>query len=280
MKIFYLHILWGVLGCLVLTACSSSDPLPDSRKHFQQGEYIYRSHDEISVGSIPLEKHLREAYPWEKNQVGPHLSITKEFFRCKGTSLNPARAAVNKGENLRYYDCGGSEKHSLPLRNQKEFIYPILIELLNYIQLKTEKRVVITSGHRCPEHNIYVDPSSGNASSKHLIGAEVSFYVQGLEFKPEQVIQWIQNYYRDVSFYAGQKDYLEFKRYEKDDVNVSTQPWCNKEIFVKLFKVSEGRNFDNRHPYPYISVQVRYDKELNEKVVYSWDKAYHNYLRK
>jgi len=271
-----------LLTALFLVGCSSSDNNQSARMRTdtQKGEYIYRVHDEQLFQIPPLEKKFREVYPWESSLSGERL-ITKEYFRCKGSSLNPARTVVrDKGEIVHYYDCGGSEKHSLPLREQKEYIYPILIDLVNYLQTKTEKRVVITCGHRCPEHNTYSDPAISNQYSKHMIGAEVSFYVQGLENHPETVIKLIQDYYKTKEKYSKQKEYIEFKRYEKKDTNVSTQPWYNKEIFIKLFQKSEGRNFDNRHPYPYISIQVRYDFDKQENVIYSWDKANGNYLRR
>lgn len=236
-------------------------------------------HDENQFQVPQPELRTLDPYPWEKGQTAHSPKITKEYFRCKGSSLNPVHTEQQKGELVRYFDCGGSEKHSLPLRNGKEFIYPILIDLLNYIQANTQKKVVITSGHRCPEHNVYVDSSVANQSSKHLIGAEVSFYVQGMEDRSEAIVKLIQEYYKTTSKYQNQKEFLEFQRYEKPDAKVSTAPWYNKEIFVKFFKKKEGRNFDNRHPYPYISIQVRYDWETQQKVVYSWDLAYKNYLR-
>lgn len=266
---------------LFCSGCSSSDQSstgePNNRQ--QKGEYVYRMHDEFLLQMPTAELHTREPYPWESGYIGSNRKITKEYFRCKGSSLNPAHMGEENGEPVRYGDCGGAEKHSLPLRDNKEFIYPILIDLLNYIQAKTQKRVVITSGHRCPEHNSYIDPSPGNRYSKHMIGAEVAFYVQGLESHPDSIIKLIQEYYKTTPKYEGKKEYLEFKRYEKNDSNVTTQPWYNKEIFIKLFTSKEGRNFDNRHPFPYISIQIRYDEDLKERVNYSWDKAYHNYLR-
>jgi len=36
----------------------------------------------------------------------------------------------------------------------------------------------------------------------------------------------------------------------------------------------EGRNFDNRHPYPYIELQVRHDRETGKPVSYSWNGAH------
>ncbi|CUI16100.1 conserved hypothetical protein [Candidatus Protochlamydia naegleriophila] len=265
--------------CLVLLSSCSSSSKPVSTTSSLSGEYIYRHHGDSLVQVDPMVPQKRVAYPWEEKQVGAYPKITKDFFRCKGSSLHPVHLVQKEKELVRYYDCGGPQKHSLPLRDQKEFIYPILIDLLNYIQMKTNKRVVITCGHCCPDHNLYVDPSPSYQSNKHLIGAEVDFYVQGLEHKPEMVIDLILAYYRETPKYKGLKDFEEFKRYEKEDSKVVTPPWYNKEVFVKLFKKSEGRDLDNRHSYPYLSIQVRFDWDTNEKVNYSWDKAFRNFHR-
>lgn len=266
---------------LLLCSCKSSDKPAEQKKSVHaHGEYVYRLHDQYFFVADPPEKKAPEPYPWERTLIGNLPKLTKEYFRCKGSTLNPVHTTLQNGESVRFFDCGGSEKHSLPLRNGKEYIYPVLIDLLNYIQIKTGKRVVVTSGHRCPDHNTYVDPSPANQHSKHMIGAEVSFYVQAMEDRPEMIIKLIQNYYQETQKYKGKKDLEEFKRYEKADTDVSTPPWFNKEIFVKLYKRKEGRDFDNRHPYPYISLQVRYDLELNEKVILTWQKAHNNYLRK
>jgi len=266
---------------IFLLACASSDESQDlqgKRNSQQQAEYIYRKHDEF-LFTIPPPKVLSSPiYPWDKRNGGLPLKINKEFFRCKGNTLNPCHVTNLDGEQVRYYDCGGIQKHGLPLKNGKEFIYPILIDLINDIQTRAHARVVITSGHRCPEHNSYIDPSKENQTSKHMIGAEVSFYVHGMEHKPELVIQYIQEFYQRNSAYAGNRQYQEFHRYEKK-TDVETPPWFNKEIFIKLFKKYEGRNFDNRHPFPYISIQVRYDKDANENINYSWEKANKNYHR-
>ena len=270
-----------VISFPLLAACSSNDPHPPPLKNNEtKGEFIFRHHDEFRFVPEQPQKLAKEHYPWEIDEEMKLPKITKEYFRCKGSCNNPSRAVVNQKETIRIFDCGGVDTHSLPLRENKEFIYPILIDLLNFIQVKTEKRVVITSGHRCPEHNTYVDSSTANQYSKHMIGAEVSFYVQGYEEKPFAIIDLLQSYYKNHEKYKGQKEYLEFSRYEKKDTDVSTPPWYNKEIFVKIYNKSEGRNFDNRHPYPYISLQVRYDAALKERVTYSWDKAHKNYLRK
>ena len=112
-----------------------------------------------------------------------------------------------------------------------------------------------------------------------MIGAEVSFYVQGLENAPQTIVNLLMDFYKDNPKYKNSKEYTEFLRYEKGNSNVSIPPWYNKEVFIKIFNKSEGRNYDNRHPYPYISIQVRHDRDINEKVTYSWDLATKNYLR-
>ncbi len=157
----------------------------------------------------------------------------------------------------------------------KENVYPILLELLNYLQKKTGKRVVITCGHRCPAHNVYADPSKENRTSKHQMGAEVDFYIQGMEERPQEIIGLLMQYYQT----SPDKELVEFKRYDKPDARVSIQPWFNKEIFIKLYQKAEGRDADNRHPHPYLSIQVRYDRERKERVVYDWEKAAKNYHR-
>ena len=265
-----------LLLCL-LTGCEQKTT-PQKPLSKAQGEYIYRLHDEYLFSAAPPQKLPLPAYPWEEGKTGNLPKITKEYFRCKGSSLNPHRPyTTEKGEVVKAIDCNGMARHSLPMRQEKEFIYPIFLELLNHLQAKTGKRVVITSGHRCAEHNTYVNPD--DPYSKHQIGAEVSFYLQGLEDRPDQVVKFLQAFYTENPKYNNQKDYLTFQRFEKP-TDVHTQPWYNKEIFIKLYTKKEGRNFDNRHPYPYLSIQVRYDRDLNERVVYDWRIANQCYQRR
>ena len=174
-------------------------------------------------------------------------------------------------ENI--FDCNGPSSHSLPIRHNQEFIYPILIELLNEIQASTGKPVIITSGHCCPSHNKYIDPSPKNQASKHQIGAEVSFYVPGVERNPEIILNIIFAFYKSQPRYAAEKKaYAEFERYDKE-TDVSTKPWFNKEILIKIYQPHEGRNGDNKHAFAYFSLQVRFDKDTNMRVAYSWNDA-------
>lgn len=128
-------------------------------------------------------------------------------------------------------------------------------------------------------HNSYSDLSKEGRTSKHQIGAEVDFYVQGMEERPLEIIGLLMQYFQENPLYASKKEYLDFQRYEKGDTGSSIQPWMNKEVYIKLFQKNEGRDEDNRHPYPYISIQVRYDKENQERVLYNWEKAYKGYPR-
>ena len=260
---------------LFMTSCSSDED--KTRKQNLNGEYIFRLHDEYFF--LPHSPHhqTRPAYPWEENSIGGLPRITKEFFRCKGNALNPSVIQLREGkEPIRHSDCHGGRKHGLPLHDGKEFVYPCLLEILNYIQQKTEKRVVITCGHRCPKHNTYADYTSYNWSSKHMLGGEVDFYVEGLEKEPQTLIPLIQQYYSET--FPQRTEYTTFDRFEKGGLNVSTPPWFNKEIFIKLYLENEGRDCDNQHPHPYLSLQVRHDRELNTRVLFDPKQA-ENYLR-
>lgn len=257
----------GFLLMLFLTACERQSERPI----LQSGEYIIRSKQEFRF--IPPSQNYQAPvpHPWH---IPSATRINQYHFRCKGSVGNSAITIEKEEGKICQFDCEGSLRHSLPIREDKEFIYPILVDLLNYLQDTTGHSVVITSGHRCPDHNTYVDSSPSNQFSKHQIGAEVDFYVEGMETAPLKVIDCIQKYY-------SKKNEAEvFKRYEKEDVLIRTKPWYNKEIFIKLYQSDEGRNFDNRHAFPYISIQVRWDRDKQEKVNYSWQKAFYGFQRK
>jgi hypothetical protein len=271
-----------IISFLLLASCSGMQQSEQEklRRQNAKGEFVHRLHHEFRYVLETPEHRVREKYPWEMAYIGKHPKITKEHFRCKGSSLNPPH--IDHKDPYRpanYFDCGGCQKHSLPIRGDKEFVYPILIDLLNYVQAKTGCKIVVTCGHRCPVHNAYVDNSIHNQNSKHMMGAEVDFCLQGMEQRPEEVVKVLMNYYQEMSIYKGDKQYQEFQRLNKGELNVSTLPWYNKEIMVKIYLKNEGRDLDNRHPYPYISVQVRFDRELNENVVCNWSKAFNGYRR-
>lgn len=260
---------------LFLTGCCSKESR--ACKQNLKGECIYRLHNEYFFKPPVPHTLSREKYPWEERYIGHMPRITKEFFRCKGDPLNPVILQEKEGkETVKYFDCQGGRTHGLPLQDGKEFVYPCLIEILNYIQQKTGKKVAITCGHRCPKHNLYVDPSPSNWGSKHMIGAEVDFYVEGMEEDPQAIVTLIQNYYKEKG--PCTKEFIQFQRYEKEGLNVSTAPWFNKEIFIKLYLPHEGRNVDNQHTHAYLGIQVRYDRATDMKVTFDQKQA-QNYLR-
>src|SRR3990167_10951268 len=121
---------------ILLTLCGGSGMEKSEQEKLRRqnasGEFIRRNHDEYAYALKEPEQHIREKYPWEAAYTGKHAKISKEYFRCKGSSLNPPhndRKDPSRAAN--YFDCGGFQKHSLPIRDDKEFIYPILIDLLN-----------------------------------------------------------------------------------------------------------------------------------------------------
>lgn len=241
-----------------------------------KGESVYRSHNDVYY-DIPLPQHTpRATYPWESETNLP--KITKDFFRCRGNPLNPELADTTDPSNPQVLtDCPGFSRHGLPIIRGKETVYPILIELLNFVQKKTGKRVIITCGHRCPKHNTYADPSKENRVSKHQIGAEVDFYVQGMEERPQEIVGILMQYFIESHLYKKDKEAQEFKR--MTNTSLAIEPWCNKEVLIKLYQKHEGRDGDNRHPHPYLSLQVRYDREGKEVVNYTWQKAHQGYPR-
>lgn len=267
--------------CLTLFSCSGmqrSESEKIRRKNAKK-EMIYRNEKDVFHPICTPKLSAKPSYPWQSELQIP--KITKEYFRCKGSLTNPAYVDMVAGQDeVTYCDCNGGGSHGLPVIHGKEGVYPVLLDLLNYVQKKTSKKVIITSGHRCPEHNKYVDCSKENRVSKYQIGAACDFYVQGLEESPMQIVEIIMQYYLENPQYQNQKEYLTFTRYDKPDSFVSTHPWMNKEIYIKLSLKDEGRNFDNQHQFPYLTLQVRYDSLKQEKVVYDWNKAQNGYLKK
>jgi hypothetical protein len=98
-----------------------------------------------------------------------------------------------------------------------------------------------------------------------------------MEERPQEIVGLLMQYFQETPIYKNDKESQEFKRYEKTELE--THPWMNKEIVIKLFQKNEGRDGDNRHPHPYLSLQVRYDRDSRQKVVYDWGKANQGYPR-
>src|SRR5437868_13446504 len=114
---------------VALTGCSGMQQSEQKKLRRQniQKERIYRHHADCKYTAYTLQPSMRAKYPWEMTHIGKHLKITKEFFRCKGSSLNPPHIdSKDPARPAHYFDCGGSQKHSLPIHGDQEFVYPIL----------------------------------------------------------------------------------------------------------------------------------------------------------
>src|SRR3990172_327163 len=189
-----------LLSAVLLAGCSGLEKSEQEklRRNNAQGELIYRHHNEVLYPLETPRHRIREKYPWEESGIGKFPKVTKEHFRCRGSSLNPPHADhKDHSRPMNFFDCGGFQKHSLPLRNYKKFFYSVFLDLLNYVQSKTHHNLIVTCGHRCPVHNSYADNSTYNQASKHMIGAEVDFYVQGMEQQPEAIVKIIMDYYQE-----------------------------------------------------------------------------------
>lgn len=272
--------LWTVLILLCFSQCQGGLKQTEYEKVRRANcvtESIFRKSEDRYLNIPIAQEQAPDPYPWQKSTSYENLPfITKEFFRCRGDGSHPSYT-LSSSERL--FDCNGFSRHSLPIVDQQEHIYPVLIDLLNYLQSRLKRRVIITCGHRCPQHNRYSDPAEHMRTSKHMIGAEVDFYVQGFEKKTEIIVDLLMEYYSQKKGTQNDPEYVRFQRYMKSDSYVSTPPWYNKEVYIKIYKDNEGRDFDNQHPYPYISVQVRWDAKTNQRVTYTWDQAFYSYLR-
>ncbi len=260
----------------MLVSCSGmqKSEMERLKRNNEIEEFIYRKESDHFIPPFALNPIQRDSYPWEEEYVGNIPKITKEYFRCRGRIDHPEQMRPLKdGKPGYYHDCGGLESHSLPMKNNKEFVYPLFINLLNYIQKVTGKRVVITCAHRCPKHNIYADPSDVYQRSKHQVGAEVDFYVEGFEYQPEKVLEMIKQFYREYPAYKNHPEWQKFV------YNAEKEQLSNKEVFVRISWEDQNRDFDNSHPYPYLTLELKYDIEANRSIQYQWQEALNGYAR-
>ena len=108
------------------------------RQRNEKKDRVHRLSHEAQYPETKLLSQIRDPYPWELGYTGIHPPITKESFRCKGSGKNPPKKK-DKDLNILLQDCSGVHNHSLPTKGKKEFVYPILLDLLNYIQAKSRR---------------------------------------------------------------------------------------------------------------------------------------------
>lgn len=235
------------------------------KKLHAHAEPILRyAHETFHAISFP-EKKERERYSWENTKAHQFAKITKEALRCKGSAK--AQPKILK-ENSVLIDCQGPDKHSLPLFDDKEGVYPALLEMLNFLQDHLQKKVVVTAGHRCYAHQAYVLGTTSGAVTKYLIGAQVDFLVEGMS-SWSKVVECLTKYF--LQTYGESQEY----HLEKAAGNL----WQNKEIALKYFTKYEGRNEDNCHDLPYFSLELRHDRSEDKKITVHYQQAIQGYYR-
>jgi hypothetical protein len=261
-KIFIVFLALVLCGC---SGMEKSEQEKIKKMHALSEPILRYAGEQFHAINFP-EKKVRERYSWENTLAHQFPKITKEAFRCKGSG-NPKPKILR--ENVAIFDCQGADKHSLPLNDDKEMIYPALLEILNYLQDHLRKKVVVTSGHRCYAHQTYLLGTSSGALTKYLIGAQVDFLIDGIQASSEKIIACLSAYYQEL--FPDQKEY----QLEKSVAGV----WQNKEISLKLFAKHEGRNEDNAHEYPYLSIELKHDRLLDKKIQVNMQQAMNGYYR-
>ena len=229
-------------------------------------EPILRYRDEKFHAICFPEQKIRERYSWENTTAHKFPKITKEAFRCKGSGSPKPKISR---ENLAMFDCQGADKHSLPIYEDKEFIYPALLEILNELQDQLKRKVVVTAGHRCYKHQTFLLGTTTGAVTKYVLGAQVDFLIDGIEASSGKIIDCLQEYYKRV--FPDQKEY----QLEKSVIGV----WHNKEISMRVYAKHEGRNEDNTHDLPYLSIELKHDRVLDKKIQVNYQQALSGYYR-
>ena len=245
-------------------ACTSADERVQKRRmeNNRSTEKIYRlSHERVYEEKE--QKLVRRApYPWENAADFP--KITMNMLRCRGSSSHGER---KRGDKI-YTDCNGMKDHGLPYVDGEEFVYPVLVSLLNKVQNALNKKVVVTSGHRCPKHNDYINLGKSRIS-KYMIGARVDFFVEGMEHQAEEIVEEIISQYKQDS-----DNYCHFT---KSTGNKSAPSWRNKEISISIQREGE-HSILYKKDHPVISISVRYDRERAEHVHLDWKHAYQGFI--
>lgn len=263
--------LLALLSALV-AGCEQSSPAP--QRGVFVGEYIARHASDNLLDLKSPERLQISAYPWDATTRTPLPPITKHYFQCRGCLQHPPKMIQRGGESIHLYDCRGGEQHSLPLRDGQEWIAPLLLVMLNFCQERFERPVHITCGHCCLDHRTYLYPHASSEGVGHVLGAEVDFYVEGWESRPERVVQALLEFYR-TRWNHDQHEKGEFSYDEKD----GSRFWKNREVVLSIHAAHLGRDEDNNHSYPYLTIRVRYDKESKDTLKYSWDRALKSYYR-
>lgn len=249
----------------LLASCSDTKSHVEKRrmKNNQTEEKIYRHSTEYYYKKEPFTLVKKDPYPWENESPFPKITINS--LRCRGDRSHPILKHL-QGE---FEDCNGMYEHGLPYVDHEEFVYPVLLTLLNKVQNVFNKQVVVVSGHRCPKHHLYITLGSSKLS-KYMIGARVDFTVIGMEDQGELIIEKIKEFYSE--------DEEKFCHFKKEVDSTGTVIWSNQEI--RLFITKEGEhNVIDKKKHPVVTIDVCFDRKKNEPVYLDWNQAYSGYIR-
>lgn len=239
---------WIAIFCLLLGCEKERAPSPQP---------LYLSDREPLPPFVAVEA---PTYPWSR-PASLHPPITARHFRCRGDILNPPRAiAGDKGTITYIEDCGGKERHSLPIEEGRESVPWLLIYLLNALQESCDAPVTILCGHRCPLHHRYALTNGGESNSKHLIAAEVDFYIERGEAKSGELVDRLLLLYKGLPPCHQAKETLPIPG-----------GWKNGEISCCV-KCAQGDS-DLIEGKEYVVLSLSYDRKKKKRVSYSWELA-------
>lgn len=235
------------LWLLLLVGCTDLKTVKEEeirRKNATSEPLVRRLEDVRFPIFIPLKK-TREAYPWE-SKTERLVPLTADDLRCKGNHEHPPRyLPVLEGGVHEVQDC---HPHSLPQAEGADVYSKLLLDKLNLIQRELGKKVTITSGHRCPVHNLYCNPMGTAVFNKHLVAARVDFIVQ--TDSPEEVVEVLRRHSKEKLVQAGDK-----------------MQWNSSELSIKWTRGLDLRDFDNRHNLPYFTLE-------DNQMPLTWDLAF------
>lgn len=254
--------LYLILFLFLCISCSTADQRAEKRrmKENESSERIYRLSHQKFYEEKPATLVKKEPYPWESGFEFP--LITMDHFRCRG------HGKVRSSGDKEFKDCQGLADHGLPYGDNDERVFPVLIKHLNQLQKDFEKKVVITSAHRCPKHHAFLTYGKSKIS-RYMIGAKVDFYLEGLQHQTDQVVDKLKSYYK------GDEGYESFYQVRNKDGTIS---WHNKEVIITVNHEGEHKDLD-KLKHPVVSIDVRYDREKSENIVLDWKRAYEGYIR-
>lgn len=239
--ILYYLLLFALFNVLTVS-CSDKKSATISKTYNIQKDFTPTSF------ILPYELPQKSpTYPW--NTCHPRfLSLTKYSFQCSGT--NP------EADIPLHQKCLGTLHHGLPLVNGKEYIYPRLIDLLNFLQKENKEKIIVIRGHICPKIFSLLDTQEQH--EKYLIGAMV---------KVSSQINWEKNLSPLV------KKFYDKKKEEDPLYEIENSPYAITFINQEFKFIIHPSSLTN-----IMEIEVLYDKEKDSPIKFT-EKDIQNYLR-